>query len=329
MSDPVQDDPDPTSYNDTLALLFFVVALIYCCFLVALGCRTALPIFSCQKYPNTRRMKMFRTFYGAMLIQMFLNATLYWVLFGEVASKTDSTDDKSKEDEGFTSVALIFLPYVLMCFDYAVLYVQLEEMQKGARMQGGVAYIKKEQHDKLAKIMRIITLAYVAAFMVIQIGLMIFTCLDMVDTNNFLVELNTLVAVLMIFVNANALVSYCRNAGNPYLNDKNKKYVRKFKMVIIVWNVAYLAKFLFSSIGVTIVDMSESPPNQDDFKYAVETFANIMLTEIIPVYYVIDKKIIKIMTLKFLDTGNEGEPVNASDTELLADRNDSGSSSTE
>ena len=26
MSDPVQDDPDPTSYNDTLALLFFVVA---------------------------------------------------------------------------------------------------------------------------------------------------------------------------------------------------------------------------------------------------------------------------------------------------------------
>ena len=327
MADPVQTDPD-SSYNDTLALLFFVVALIYCCFLVALSCRTAIPIFSFKKYPNTTRMKMFRTFYGALLIQMFLNATLYWVLFGEVASKDDNVDDKSQE-EGFTSVALIFLPYVLMCFDYAVLYLQLEEMQKGARMQGGVAYIKKEQHDKLAKIMRIITLAYVAAFMVIQIGLMIFTCLDMVDTNNFLVELNTLVAILMIFVNANALVSYCRNAGNPYLNDKNKKYVRKFKVVIIVWNVAYLAKFLFSSIGVTIVDMSESPPNEEDFKYSVETFANIMLTEIIPVYFVIDKKIIKIMTLKFLENVNEGEPVNASDTELLADRNDSGSSSTE
>lgn len=326
MADPVQTDPD-SSYNDTLALLFFVVALIYCCFLVALSCRTAIPIFSFRKYPNTRRMKMFRTFYGALLIQMFLNATLYWVLFGEVAGKDDNVD-KSEED-GFTSVALIFLPYVLMCFDYAVLYVQLEEMQKGARMQGGVAYIKKEQHDKLAKIMRIITLAYVAAFMVIQIGLMIFTVLDMVDTNNFLVELNTLVAILMIFVNANALVSYCRNAGNPYLNEKNKKYVRKFKLVIIVWNAAYLAKFLFSSIGVTIVDMSESPPNEEDFKYSVETFANIMLTEIIPVYFVIDKKIIKIMTLKFLDNINEGEPVNASDAELLAERNDSGSSSTE
>ena len=327
MADPVQTDPD-SSYNDTLALLFFVVALIYCCFLVALSCRTAIPIFSFKKYPNTTRMKMFRTFYGALLIQMFLNATLYWVLFGEVASKDDNVDDKSQE-EGFTSVALIFLPYVLMCFDYAVLYLQLEEMQKGARMQGGVAYIKKEQHDKLARIMRIITLAYVAAFMVIQIGLMIFTCLDMGDTNNFLVELNTLVAILMIFVNANALVSYCRNAGNPYLNEKNKKYVRKFKVVIIVWNVAYLAKFLFSSIGVTIVDMSESPPNEEDFKYSVETFANIMLTEIIPVYFVIDKKIIKIMTLKFLDNVNEGEPVNASDAELLAERNDSGSSSTE
>ena len=94
--------------------------------------------------------------------------------------------------------------------------------------------------------MRIITLAYVAAFMVIQIGLMIFTCLDMVDTNNFLVELNTLVAILMIFVNANALVSYCRNAGNPYLNEKNKKYVRKFnvfKLPKILYRVEELLRY--------------------------------------------------------------------------------------
>lgn len=31
-----------------------------------------------------------------------------------------------------------------MCLNYAVLYLQLDEMQKRARMQGGVAYMKKD-----------------------------------------------------------------------------------------------------------------------------------------------------------------------------------------
>jgi len=61
----------------------------------------------------------------------------------------------------------------------------------------------------------------------------------------------------MIFLNAFALVSYCRNAGNPYLNAKNKKYVRKFKLVLSAWNLAFLTKFLFSAIGVNIVRIDE------------------------------------------------------------------------
>ena len=172
MSDPV--DPDPPApapepepeenVNDTLALLFFVMALIYLCFLVALLFRTAIPIFSVQKYPNTRPMQMFRAFYGSLVIQMVLNCTLYWVLFGEAAGTDTYTSDDS---DGFTVVALIFLPYVLMCLDYALMYLQMDDMQKRARMQGGVAYIKKEQYDKLEKIMRIVTLVYVATFIVI------------------------------------------------------------------------------------------------------------------------------------------------------------------
>ena len=36
-----------------LGLLFFVVALIYLCFLVVLIVRTAVPLFSVKRYPNT------------------------------------------------------------------------------------------------------------------------------------------------------------------------------------------------------------------------------------------------------------------------------------
>ena len=35
------------------------------------------------------------------------------------------------------------------------------------------------------------------------------------------------------------------------------------------------------------------------------TFVNIMFTEVVPFYFVLDKKIIKIFTLKFLDPDTE------------------------
>lgn len=51
-----------------LGLLFFVVALIYLCFLVALIARTAVPIFSVKQYPNTRPMQIFRALYISLWI---------------------------------------------------------------------------------------------------------------------------------------------------------------------------------------------------------------------------------------------------------------------
>ena len=84
---------------------------------------------------------------------------------------------------------------------------------------------------------------------------MILTSLSFVDPTDFLYELNCLIALLMIFVNICAIVSYCRNAGNPYLTEKNKKYVRYFKLVMTIWNFAFIAKFMFYSVGITIADI--------------------------------------------------------------------------
>ena len=54
--------------GSNLGLLFFVVALIYLCFLVVVIVRTALPIFSCKRFPNTKHMKVFRGFYGSLWV---------------------------------------------------------------------------------------------------------------------------------------------------------------------------------------------------------------------------------------------------------------------
>lgn len=173
-------------------------------------------------------------------------------------------------------------------------------MQKRSRVQGGVAYIRKEYHIKLKKIMNIAVFSFVGIFIVVQLTVMILTVVNIVQPSAFLVELNTLILFLMLFLNGYALTNYCRNAGNPYLSEKNEKYVRKFKTVVVIWNVAFIIKFFMTSFGVTILDMDSETTN-DDFWYSVETFVNIMFTEIIPFYFVLDKKFIKIFTLSFLD----------------------------
>ena len=80
-----------------------------------------------------------------------------------------------------------------------------------------------------------------------------FLCVvNVVDSQAFQVELNACIFILMLCLNVYALGSYCRNAGSPYLNDKYKKYVRKYKVAVVIWNFAFILKFLLSIFGQTI-----------------------------------------------------------------------------
>ena len=62
---------------------------------------------------------------------------------------------------------------------------------------------------------------------------------------------------MMIILNIQAGAMYCRNAGNPYLNDKFKFYVRTYKCVVITWNLAFFVKFFLNSTGATIEDIEK------------------------------------------------------------------------
>ena len=96
------------------------------------------------------------------------------------------------------------------------------------------------------------------------------TMFDYVSPNQFLIELNSLVSVMIILLNVQALSMYCRNAGNPYLNDKYKRYVRRYKCVVIFWNFAFICKFFLTTAGATIADIEEQGETSDDFWYSVE-----------------------------------------------------------
>ena len=105
----------------------------------------------------------------------------------------------------------------------------------------------------------------------------------------------------MLIMNIQSIMYYCRHSGNPYLNRKYAKYVHKFKAVVIIWNLAFILKILMSFFGVTALTLDAKTDEDTNFWYSVETFINIMFTEITPFYFAIDKKIVKIFTLKFLE----------------------------
>ena len=113
---------------------------------------------------------------------MILNSALYWVLFANQIN-----DSEAKHAEGFKGVILIFLPTILMSLDYALMYLALDDMQKRSRVQGGVAFFKKEQHEKLEKIMFIVTFTYVGIFIGIQVLIIILTIFKMVEAQAFMV----------------------------------------------------------------------------------------------------------------------------------------------
>ena len=79
----------------------------------------------------------------------------------------------------------------------------------------------------------------------------------------FLAEIETMIFILMCIVNINALVWYCRNAGNPYRTEKYKKYLHKFKFVVVYWNFALIAKLIFSNVGVNITDFDGTSDDPD------------------------------------------------------------------
>ena len=92
---------------------------------------------------------------------MILNSALYWVLFAAaVQNNTETTQHKKNA----SLVVLIFIPTTLMSLDYAMLYLQLDDMQKRSRVQGATQYIDQNKHEKLVKFINIVTFAYVFIF---------------------------------------------------------------------------------------------------------------------------------------------------------------------
>lgn len=185
---------------------------------------------------------------------------------------------------------LMMLPSILMALDYALMYTQFECMQKSSRLQGGIAYSKRFQSEKLTKWLTIALYTYVGIYILVQVIVMIGVVLSWgIDPNGFLLEYNILTIVLVIALNVNMIVFYCKNAGSPYKNEKMRKKVHNYAFVVSVWTIAFAARFAFNLGGYNYF---QNIKDTDDFWYSVITFANISICDIVPFFFIIDRKFI-------------------------------------
>ena len=136
-------------------------------------------------------------------------------------------------------------------------------MQNRSRIQGGVDYANKSKSEKLSKILNTFIFSYVGVFILVQIATMVLVILDLVTNQSFLAEFNATATFLIIPLNANMTVFYCRNSGRPYIDQKARKKVHIFSFVVSVWTVAFIGRFIFSFTNIGLIlyeteDVSDS-----------------------------------------------------------------------
>lgn len=169
--------------------------------------------------------------------------------------------------------------------------------------------MKRFENERVQKWFATAVYIYVALFVIAQVGIMLLCIFGLVNNDAFLLEFNILAIILTVVLNVNMMVFYCKNAGSPYKDEKARSKIHAYSVVVGVWTVAFIFRFIFNftSVNLLNIDQAEDGTDVDEFWFAVETFANILVTELIPFYFVVDRRFVKIFTLNHLSVKQDSQ----------------------
>ena len=169
--------------------------------------------------------------------------------------------------------------------------------------------MKRFENERVQKWFATAVYIYVAVFVIAQVGIMLLCIFGVVSSDTFLLEFNILAIILTVVLNVNMTVFYCKNAGSPYKNDKARSKIHAYSVVVGVWTVSFIFRFIFNFTSANLLNVgnAEEMSDIDEFWFAVETFANILITELIPFYFVVDRRFVKIFTLNHLEIKTESQ----------------------
>ena len=94
---------------------------------------------------------------------------------------------------------------------------------------------------------------------------------------------------------------YFRLAGSPYRQEKFYKYVKLLGVTCAVWTICFIFKFFSYSFGSAALFRHDTGSPQIGLWASIWFGISSVLSDVVPLYFVLDAKFIKIFTMKHLD----------------------------
>ena len=118
--------------------------------------------------------------------------------------------------------------------------------------------MKRFENEKVQRWFATAVYIYVAVFVIAQVGIMILCIIGLVSSDAFLLEFNILAIILTVVLNVNMIVFYCKNAGSPYKNEKARSKIHAYSVVVGVWTVSFIFRFIFNFTSVNLLNIDQA-----------------------------------------------------------------------
>lgn len=147
--------------------------------------------------------------------------------------------------------------------------------------------------EKIREIAVFITLA---VFVIAQAVMLILASVGVVNQVTFQFVLLITASILMVVWNVSATVIYFENTGSPYISKDHWRRMRKLIIVIVVWNVTFVIKFIATFFGQQLATGGLITKPDAGFWGAIYVATFVIITEVLPLFMVIDGSFVKIFS---------------------------------
>ena len=120
----------------------------------------------------------------------------------------------------------------------------------------------------------------------------------------FYIEIYSSLIVIILSVNVNQLIVYCKLTGSPYKNKRSYRNVRQLSIVCAVWTLSFVVKLLSVAFGRTLFYIENQKIGSTNYGTACLLAFCDFLSIVIPMYCVVEDSFVKLMTGRFLKYAN-------------------------
>ena len=261
-----------------LFLTFFVLALMYSCFLVY----TVLRLYQSRKF--IREWKYARLIYSFQVVQLVLRSSSFWLVcvYGNTIS--------SSEDLSFS---ILTMPDSLIIASFIVLFWIMITCTMYTRIE---SEFNEDERGKLQRAGKI-TLAVLVVWLTFELMLYGLLFLGVIPKDIIVLILSIWSLLTSGIVIAGVIIVQVKYSGLPFKTVQSGKYLKTVLFVTFVWTIARITHGVLYLIREDSFRSSKSSGIDEMFD-STETIiliiVDLLLTEVLCYYFILDYSFFRI-----------------------------------